>query len=369
MPTDEQIAASFERVLNVPTLGGNRTHAETRNQIFGVLRSERLEKLKTLRPRLLILDPAHPESSPDLKAMEDLYMSNLVPEEALEALEDEDYFVYQQAVDRGGMLNKFEPAPQEIKEYERHGRGPYETVSQQVMADLLGTSGRPGTYHVMGMFDPQGKMCASLSFRLPPRPQDYPDAALFQTALQEYIAFQEKQLLDSQLIKSQQMKYGRWDLERMRAQLPNMWEFDTVNVRKGSGGAAPLCVRNVIEFIKDHMGDLPEAVYCYRFNGLASIDESGQNIFIGRNRASHDLLEDIGFIPIATKEAQDEVVVRMLEEEQCHVFKPSWTYLHNGRNRMQRQLMQYMRQLGIGEDVIAATALHQAPASHQQKPT
>lgn len=337
----------YDEVSQAVPLPIAKQSQSTRHDIYAVstrrLSEDKLERLKSLKVRPLRIDPEHPYESPDLIAVGNLYAANLVPDEALEKLIEGNAYKYTKAVERGAMLNKFDPDPDEREHYPEG----YESVKEQIVSDLLGLSGRPGSYHMIGLFDEsegEEKLRAYISLRVPPRPKDFADERSYGAAVEAYVKYLEQTLLNSNMTYE-----SIWDKERMRRQLHSMWEIDTVNVEKGWGGGGALAVDRAIEFVREYMGELPEAVYCYRFVGLRMREETGQEIYVGRNRASHDMFETFGFFHMATKTDKSEVVIRKLSDGECHSLGAVWGYLHNGSNKLQRHRDSYMEDLGLKE--------------------
>jgi hypothetical protein len=145
------------------------------------------------------------------------------------------------------------------------------------------------------------------------------------------------------------MKYEtRWDMKRLESQFPDLWEIDTFNVDPNWRGAGYLVLQSALDQIVAERGEIPDAVFCYRFSGIRRRDpETGQFVLVGPNRGSRTFLENLGFHDMAQKADPKEVVVRKMPDGHCHQYNPEWLFLHNGRNRLQRQLQQHLLEMGL----------------------
>lgn len=331
---------------NKPNEGNTVTQqtAAVRPQLATLLTDDRLERLSTLRPHFLEINSDHPENSPDLIALEKLYTDNLVPDAAFLRLLEGDHVSFSRAMERGGMLNRFSPSDTEMSAYPSG----YESVKNQIITDLLGTSERPGVYKILGLSDAEGILRASLSYRHPV-PHNHPD---YHHEMARYIAYLDKTLCNdpSDTLTPPLMSYSaQWDVKRMKQEFSSMWEIDTFNVEKGWGGAGYLLVRQALEDIKASLGELPKAVFCYRYDGIRIQENSeagGQWELVGPNRGSRNFLEDLGFNRMAERTSQDEIMVREIAGEIC-IFTPQWSYHYCGRNRLQQNLQSCMHAAGL----------------------
>ncbi len=323
------------------------------------LAPERIESLKNLKPRLLEFNATAPEASPDLLQVQRIYNLNLVPDVAFEALLAGDTWTFERAVERGGMLNPFQPNTDEAQGYGVQ----YESVQMQIIKDVLrdpahperSLSGKPGDYRILGLFDSTETMRAYLSFRTPPLPQKYADPQAYQTALDEYEQFLRGVLFNDS------MHYRRtWNTETTKKHLRSTWEIDTYNVEPGWGGAAAILTRNALQQVQDDFQSLLLAVYCYRFEGVTATDsDTGEDQVFGANKASGDFLTAIGFKEMATRHDTSEFVYRLLSGNKCEQFEPRWLFMHNGPNKIQRYLAAYMRETGLmeeGEELLKKAA-------------
>lgn len=318
---------------------------------------ERSEKLRSLTPRSIVIDPEHPETSPDLLEIERMYNEALVPDDVLRALDENDKATFLEGINLGGMLNPFDPTESERRYYPEG----YESVKKQIMTDLLGTSKRPGQYVIRGMFDPEGKLRAYLSLRLPPKkpadPASYPE---YREKLQAYVEYLEKslELRDVDLQSSQSgIGIGSRTLaydtscnrEALRGELSTMWEFDTVNVQKGWGGAGMLVVKDALDLIEREFdaGDVTSA-YAYRYRCLRVTDEAGREHKRGANMSSNVFLENkLGFFPIADKSDKRELVIREMPDGNCSMYHPEWTYLWCDNATMKSQVAHFLKKYGL----------------------
>lgn len=314
---------------------------------------EHHEKLLSLTPRSIVIDPEHPEESPDLREMERIY--GVVPDDVLRALDNDDA-TYLEGINQGGMLNRFEPTPVERRAYSPE----YESVKQQIITDVLGTSGRPGQYVVRGLFDPEGRMRAYLSFRLPP---------VLATEHEEFLAYSEKrgayvdylqkvlELRDedlgaspSSLGRDRFMEYKKsWNRQKTQSELGSMWEFDTINVEAGWRGAGLLMVKDVLQYIDGTFQDSSSmTAFAYRYNGLRVEDASGHSPVRGENKKSSGFLETrLGFAQMANKFNPAEIAAREMSDGVCHIYHPEWTYLWCRNSKMKSQLAYWLHKQGL----------------------
>lgn len=347
----EWAAAIDEVCPPTPVDTGVREKRPEIARVFDASSLEHIERLKTLRPRLLRINSENPENSPDFLQMQNIYTENLVPDDVFEDFDNKRYIEVRQKLARGGMFNRMQPLPDELAAYNRHGE--YETVNDQILADLLGSSGRPGTYHVMGLFDPSDELQAYLSYRVPPaKPTDPLLMPEYDRQLALYRAHLEHQfMIDEAGRKSKQMTFHSWNIKRLRDQTASMWELDTISSRKGWRHSSYLLFREALRQIKLDLGEIPYSMYCYRFKGFPIKESDGHYRNIGPNLASRDLFERLGFAHMSDKRNKDDVIVRRLSDGQCHEYPTEWSFLYNGKESLQRELAYAMRKDGLlGED-------------------
>lgn len=305
--------------------------------------TEHTEKLKNLKPRLLEISPDAPLESPDLRQLETLYTANLVPDQTIEAFLNGHMLQFKMGLERrGGMLNRFQPTEREMKEY----AAGYTSVRDQLALDMLGLSGKPGKYQVMGMFDDEQKLRAYLSFRTPPQQSEG------QEKLEEYERYLRAILL------MEQMHYRHdWNMPRFERGLGNMWEFDTINVDAEWNGAAPIVVRAALQHMKNEFGKLPGAAYCYYFRGLRfegnaeSMQTHGWDI-VGENSRSRRFLGHIGFDEMAVRSnGLNDRIIRELPDGQVMDSASEWGYMYGSPTTLQKNIDAYMRLKGLlGKD-------------------
>lgn len=366
--TDPLILEAIRRNLAKRPPGNKYTvplvdQAETRADVQSLLgpstprfAPEKINRLLSLQPRMLELDPEDPEHSPDLLEIERLYTGNVVPDDALLALEAGEINRFESAIARGGMLNRFHPLDDERECYP-HG---HESVRDQIINDLLphpdnpaiSRSGRPGKYFVQGLYDGD-ILRAYLSFRVPPHPSDFGRRDEYCRELQRYSDYISSILFDENMIREGKMVYEKkWEPKRTHRILPFLWELDTYNVQRGGwGGAAAILTRAVLQFVKNRYGQLPDGMYCYRFKELECIDSATGQTLHAENEASRDFLKGaLGFRNMATRKTEKDRVWRSINGE-CHMYAPEWQFMYSCPKWIDDNLPRYMRKFGLlGDD-------------------
>ena len=339
----KHFAQKFREEFGVPD-NVDFFRGRTADSMQSILSSEQAERVNNLKFVELTLDPEHPMESPAYRQIKHLYESNLVPDEAFIALEHGDAEKFRRMLRRGGMLNRFAP---NAEEYALYPDG-YETVSDQLIADMTGKSGRPGEYRVFGLAEEgaENPVHAYVSLRMPP--VDPAERAMYAQFLRRMLVGERND--ENALIRGKEMHYESWwNIDYMvREQLPNWAEIDTINVKNGYRGASFRLLHNVVKRLEEERGQeqLPGGVFCYRFNGafakFAGPSGNGQQIPIGRNIASAKLFEEddtLQFRKFAERYDQNERVVRQIESEGAeYQFVPLWTYLYSSWNDMKKNL-------------------------------
>lgn len=308
------------------------------------------EKMLSLTARDIVIDPEDPENSPDLRQVENIYTEALLPDEVLLALDNDQLSYYLEKIIEGGMLNRFDAS---VAEREKLPVG-YESPKQQIIADLLRTSGRPGEFRMRGLFDANGILRAYLSYRTPPKkPTGTSMMTDYFRQRMEYAEYLEKilELTDEDLAPSvpgeghtrtMHYKCSASKREDIRTKLPSTWEFDTINVQKGWGGAGLLLVNDVLDQIDAEFpnGEIEEA-FVYRYNALSP--KNTRRSSRGKNMKSSAFLEiKLGFEEMADRNDPDEIVAREMPDGSCHEYNPEWRYLRNEHQLLRSQVKHWI---------------------------
>lgn len=320
-PDDSGLPPELLRELDIVETAEEqqRLQQAARHTIAQSIAPERSELIRSLQCKELVLDPEDPEHSPDFLEMRRIYESNLISIDAIQRLSQDDQSSLFAEMRRGGMLNNFHPTPAERDEYDRvygnEGRV-YESVQEQMIADMLGTSGRPGSYHVLGLHDPRdaSKLHAWLSFRLPPPEADGDASAA-------YVRYLHDRLLNERKLDERQMVYDpMWDFSRFQRDFPTMGEIDTVNVEKGYGGAVFRLMHEMGTFIESRGLPKPGHMFYYRADSLilnlVNQTQAPQERLSVQNDATFRAAKAMGFYEMATHLDPVEIIARELPNKE-----------------------------------------------------
>lgn len=296
-------------------------HSEQSRKL--VEQAENAERVRKLEFFELHLDPDAPHESPDLLQHETLYNMHLLSDEALLRLSQGDESLYEEEMFRGRMMNRIRPLPREEEEYralyERVNKKcrnpiPYETVWEQHVADLLGSSDRPGRYRFFGLRDPagHGKLVASLTMLLPPPAQD-PHMEAYCEAARKWL-------------KRIHFQQG-WDSAPTFQQIPQTGEIDTIISDPAFRGAGMRLVYETLARLQDE-GVLPEHLMYYRSNGIVMRDREGARHPTGVNSSSYAFfVKKLGFTDMGDRSDSHDVMVReIVPGGELFVAKTRWTF-------------------------------------------
>lgn len=319
-PQGSELPPELQRQLNAVELTEQQARAQetARHQVYQSLTPERSNAIRMLKCRELVLLPDCPEQSPDLLEIRRMYEANLISTEAIQRLRQDDQSELFAEMRRGGMLNNFQPTPAERAQYdcvyENAGRT-YESVQEQMIADMLGTSGRPGSYHVLGLHDPEypGKLHAWMSFRLPPPEQDT-------AASQAYVRFLQERLLNADEIDQRHMVYDpMWDFEKFQRDFATMGEIDTANVERGFGGAVFRLMHEMTRHIDERGLPSPGHMFYYRADALIlnllPMSATPAERLSVQNDATFRAAKAMGFYEMATYLDPVDIIARELPAE------------------------------------------------------
>lgn len=294
-----------------------------------VEQAEHAERVRALEFFELHLDPEKPHESPELLQHEELYNMHLLSDEALLRLTHGDESLYEEEMFRGRMMNRIRPLPREEAAYReiyervnRRSHDPieYESVWDQHVSDLLGTSNRPGKYRFFGLRNPaNGRLAASLTMRLPPK-NDGSEMAAYWEASNAWL----------QRIQFQQ----GWDDNPTYLQIPQTGEIDTIISDSAFRGAGLRLVYETLARLQDE-GALPEHLMYYRSNGIVMKDHDGERHPTGVNSSSYVFfVKKLGFTDMGDRSDEHDVMVReLLPGGELFVAKTRWTF---GRARTKK---------------------------------
>lgn len=335
---------------------------DVRQSVQVSLSDSTIEKVKQLSCREIVINPEDSENSPDLLQVKRLHESVLVDEEVLSAFMKGDFAAVREGLQKGGLFDHFHPFPDEYEIYESQHEG-FQSVQEHLINDVLKRSNKPGTYHVIGMYDAQGVMRGYFSFRLPPQePKDASLMPAYTQEMQEYVRLLQYELMTDPADRADRhMQYmQRWDIPRMEANFPQMMAIDTIVVEEGwrKGGTYTL-IRNALQFIKNNVEKLPKSLFCYRFEGFPAQGDDGQTRLVGPNLASSDLFYRLGFTAMANRLTPSEKIIRRVNPQDSieHFMEPpSWIYLYSSFNDLCIELEKRMRKAGLlkeGEELLS----------------
>lgn len=319
-PEDAELPPELQRQLDAVERNEQqaRTHDGARHLIYQSLTPERSNIIRSLKCRELVLLPDCPEQSPDLLEIRRMYEANLISTEAIQRLRQDDQSEMFAEMRRGGMLNNFHPTPAERQEYDRvYGNAgrKYESVQEQMIADMLSTSGRPGSYHVLGLHDADNpnKLHAWMSFRLPP-PESNAAASV------EYVRFLKNRLLNAEHLAQHHMVYDpMWNFEKFQRDFATMGEIDTANVERGYGGAVFRLMYEMTRYIDERGLPPPGHMFYYRadalmLNLLAHGATPVERLSV-QNDATFRAAKAMGFYEMATYLDPVDIIARELPAE------------------------------------------------------
>jgi hypothetical protein len=271
----------------------------------------RIEKMMNLRFEEFEISPdASPEALDSLGA---LYTKNLIPNAAFEALPLRDLTTFKKYIQRGGMLNRWNPTEREREVYGKE----YVSVRDQMHLDLTGKSGKPGTYRVFAYRDPKtNDIRGWLSARFP---------AIDDRTRAEFSQFLEASLFDT---KRGMHIESPWD-NRIRKRFPDVLEIDTVNTERGWEGLGPILMSKLAMAIKSDIPDehIPKMLYLYRFAGLDLLGDEDSPLQVGQNDASSRFVQNLNFTDVGYRRDPNEVVVREVQNQPSPiVVHPRWAY-------------------------------------------
>lgn len=276
---------------------------------------ERIEALQLFELKIL------PEESPDasrvLRQIGDLYTRRLITDEAIYYLVQREMDMFLLALKKGGMLNEFHPS-QELRRYYPKG---YETVREQVHADMTGKSGRPGQYRCFGFHegnDPDAPLIAYVTSRFPP-PSDQPEE------VKRYVQrIGAMHALESGVEFESHVGVDR---RALRGHAPRLIEIDTINSHpdpQWRGAGKWLLLETFRAIAEEGQGDRSPSLFYYRFDGFcpqfpclppgeesAPLSQDQSIVPLGANDPSYALLSRFfGFRDYAWKSAARERAVR-----------------------------------------------------------
>lgn len=259
--------------------------------------SERAERVRNLEFVELSIDREHPEESPDFIRYAKLYERNLLSDDALARLVagDDELYIYE--MEKGKMMNRFDPSSLERSEYQRifdHYGSKFVSVKDQMIVDMLGHNEDGGVYKVFGLRDPSApdEYAATLSMRLPP-----PEAALGSG----YINAMGK------MFTRAWYKPGRNE-SIFATQFRTMAEIDTINADANVPGAGTRLLYEALLLLQDH-DRLPQSFVYYRCGGISM--EDGR-YYGGTNMASANFFNKLAFSEMADRSDEFDWMVRNL---------------------------------------------------------
>lgn len=297
------------------------------------LLAESSERIRRLTCRELTVDPLSPETSPDFPEIARLYDQNLISTDAIQRLRHDDQSALKEEMQRGGMLNRFHPTPAEREVYLAADPG-FQSVREQMLTDMLGLGERPGSYHVLGLEDPQapGKLRAWMSFRLPPPPDNAAESA-------RHVAYLEERLIAPTLLDEPTMTYDpemRWNFEKLRRDIVTMGEIDTANVDPAYSGALYRLMCEMPRFIESRGLPMPGHMFYYRADSLL-LNFRSANLELERlgvqNNRTFSAAKNLGFYEMATFVDPKDIVARQLPDGIVFLANTKWRY---GMTNMQK---------------------------------